>query len=70
MAEYEGAVPGTEGQVRGMTPTCRVAGASLEVSLELPGAGSGVFLLGWTLGVGEGAEPPQSAGALVPCLSL
>ena len=56
--------------MRGVTPTCRVAGASLEVSLELPGAGSGVFRLGWALGAGEGAEPPWSAGALVPCLSL
>lgn len=61
---------GGEGQLRGAKPTCRVAVASLEVVLEFPGAGSGVSLMGWRLGPGEGAEPLLSAGGLVPCLSL
>lgn len=71
MAEYEGAVLGTEGQAKcAKKPTCRVAVASLAIVLELPGAGSGVFLLRWRVGAGEGAVPLLSAGALVPCLSL
>lgn len=61
---------GTEGQVRGVKPTCRVVVASLAVVLELPGAGSEVFLLRRRREPGGGAEPPPSAGAPVPSLSL
>lgn len=70
MAEQDGAILGTEGQVRGAKPTCRVAVSSLEVVLGLPGAGSGAFLLGWRRGAEEGAEPRLSAGARVRGLSL
>lgn len=68
--ECEGAVLGTEGQVRGVKPTCMMAVAFLEEVPGLLGAGAGVFLLGWRLEAGEAAEPLLPAGAPGPSLFL
>lgn len=70
MDECEGAALGAEGQVRGVEPTCRVVVASLEKVLGLRGADGEVFPPGESLGAVEGAEPPLSAGAPGPGLSL
>lgn len=56
--------------MKSVKPTCRVAVPILEVVLGLPGAGSRVVPLEWSLEPGEEAEPLLSAGALVPSLSL